>query len=153
MTQKIDDLDKQIIALLQEDGRISNRKIAQQLGGISEGTVRIRIKNLREKRMLLVGPIVSPEAGGLAVTAVIYISAHSDYLDDYLQKFTEFKEAKFVSRLMGGKHQILIVVLVRDRAALRHLIFDRIKSLPGINDVTTEEAITNFRMDYKWAIL
>lgn len=41
----IDDLDRQLIAILSSDARVSNRKIAADLG-VTEGTVRGRIKRL-----------------------------------------------------------------------------------------------------------
>ena len=43
----IDELDHQLIEILSKDARISNRKIAADLG-VTEGTVRGRIKRLQQ---------------------------------------------------------------------------------------------------------
>ena len=42
----LDNLDKQLIDMLSRDARVSNRKIAVELG-VTEGTVRGRIKRLQ----------------------------------------------------------------------------------------------------------
>ena len=43
----MDELDRKIVGILQQDGRASNAKIARQLG-VSEGTIRRRLKRLIE---------------------------------------------------------------------------------------------------------
>lgn len=48
---KIDETDKRILEILTEDGRIPNNEIASKLD-ISEGTVRNRIKKLKEGNFL-----------------------------------------------------------------------------------------------------
>ncbi|MCK4782394.1 MAG: AsnC family protein, partial [Desulfobacteraceae bacterium] len=46
-----DAIDRAIISYLQYDGRMAYTKIARELG-ISEGTVRSRVKRLMESKML-----------------------------------------------------------------------------------------------------
>ena len=46
-----DELDLQLIELLSRDARVSNRKIAAELG-VTEGTVRGRIKRLQQDRLI-----------------------------------------------------------------------------------------------------
>ena len=48
---KIDDLDQKIIQLLSTDARLSNRKIATQLG-FTEGTIRSRVKRLEDENFI-----------------------------------------------------------------------------------------------------
>ena len=52
MGQKIDNLDRNIIKLLSENARLSNRKIAAQLG-FTEGTIRERVKRLEKDNFIL----------------------------------------------------------------------------------------------------
>ncbi len=53
MPKPIDDLDRKIIELLREDGRAPNKLIAAKLG-VSETTVAIRIRSLRERKVMIV---------------------------------------------------------------------------------------------------
>jgi DNA-binding Lrp family transcriptional regulator len=48
---QLDQLDQQLIAILALDARVSNRKIAADLG-MTEGTVRGRIKRLQQEGMI-----------------------------------------------------------------------------------------------------
>ena len=51
MGQKIDNLDRNIIKLLSGNARLSNRKIAAQLG-FTEGTIRERVKRLEKDNFI-----------------------------------------------------------------------------------------------------
>ena len=50
-TPVLDDLDRQLIDILARDARVSNRKIAGDLG-VTEGTVRGRIKRLQQDKLI-----------------------------------------------------------------------------------------------------
>ncbi|MDE2436305.1 MAG: AsnC family transcriptional regulator, partial [Sphingomonadales bacterium] len=47
----LDHLDRQLIETLSSDARVSNRKIASELG-VTEGTVRGRIKRLQQDGLI-----------------------------------------------------------------------------------------------------
>ena len=49
---QLDQLDRQLIDILAKDARVSNRKIAADLG-VTEGTVRGRIKRLQQEGLCL----------------------------------------------------------------------------------------------------
>lgn len=66
-----DELDEQVIALLVEDGRISNREIGRRLS-ISEGSVRQRLKRLEEGKIIRLGVVCAPDK--LAPTYAAYMS-------------------------------------------------------------------------------
>lgn len=48
---QLDQLDRQLIDILAKDARVSNRKIAADLG-VTEGTVRGRIKRLQQEGLI-----------------------------------------------------------------------------------------------------
>ncbi|MFM2372947.1 MAG: hypothetical protein RIS85_2669, partial [Pseudomonadota bacterium] len=52
-----DDLDRNIALMLSEDARLSFRKIAADLG-VTEGTVRGRVKRLQQAGLLKFVPII-----------------------------------------------------------------------------------------------
>lgn len=57
---KLDDIDKSIISMLNEDGRLNNNEIARTLS-VSEGTVRNRIKKLAEAGLLKISGMINPD--------------------------------------------------------------------------------------------
>ena len=66
----MDELDRKIIALLQMDGRASNAKIAREVG-VSEGTVRRRLRRLIQEDVVNVVAVPNLEKLGYATTALI----------------------------------------------------------------------------------
>src|SRR5947207_5762878 len=68
-----DELDRQIISLLQQDGRRPNTEIAQQLG-VTETTVRKRIGRLVSENLIKVVAVASPEVVGMTMSAIIGIT-------------------------------------------------------------------------------
>jgi Lrp/AsnC family transcriptional regulator, regulator for asnA, asnC and gidA len=67
-----DDLNKQIIALLQEDGRLPYDEMAARLG-VSAGTVRNRVTRMREAGLLQIVAVVDPVAVDYETDAMLGI--------------------------------------------------------------------------------
>ena len=66
----MDDLDRKIIAILQSNGRASNAQIARNVG-VSEGTVRRRVRRLIEEAVIRVVAIPDLEKLGYGTVALI----------------------------------------------------------------------------------
>jgi DNA-binding Lrp family transcriptional regulator len=64
---RIDHLDRAIILLLQEDGRMSARDISRRLGGITDRAVRYRIERLVRSGAISVIAVVNNEVVGYPV--------------------------------------------------------------------------------------
>jgi Lrp/AsnC family transcriptional regulator for asnA, asnC and gidA len=59
MTMRVDKVDWDIIRILEKNGRAANKDIAEQIG-VSEGTVRNRIKKLTDNRFLRIRGLTNP---------------------------------------------------------------------------------------------
>lgn len=57
----MDEMDQKIIAILTADGRAGNNTIARELG-VSEGTIRNRVRKLCESGLLRVSAKINPES-------------------------------------------------------------------------------------------
>ena len=79
---QFDALDKKIIQTLEENGRITNKKIAQDLN-VSEGTVRNRINRLIEQNHLKVKGLINPETDEkkVLVYVMIKLSGNRDSIE------------------------------------------------------------------------
>jgi len=67
-----DDLNKQIIAMLQDDGRLPYDEMAARLG-VSAGTVRNRVTRMREAGLLQIVAVVDPVAVDYETDAMLGI--------------------------------------------------------------------------------
>ena len=72
MNLTIDATDRQIIALLQADGRASNVDIARAVG-VTEGTVRKRVERLLSEGIIRVVAVPNVDKLGLEVETVIML--------------------------------------------------------------------------------
>ena len=63
MAHSVDEFDREIIGLLQQDGRLANVEIARALG-ITEGTVRKRLERLLSEGIIRIMAVADPVALG-----------------------------------------------------------------------------------------
>ena len=97
----MDELDRKIIALLQLDGRASNAKIAREVG-VSEGTVRRRLRRLVKDDMVKVVAVPNLEKLGYATTALIGISTGPGKSDTVADAIAAMEEAHYVAITTGS---------------------------------------------------
>ena len=126
--KKLDETDRKIIEILQEDGRISMKDLGKLIG-LTSPAVSERIKRL-ENCGIISGykAIINPDALGRNIKAFIHISLPGS------QSYAEFLEnAKSDPRIVECHHITgddcsLLKVLVRDMQELENVI-DSIKKI------------------------
>ena len=92
----MDELDNEIVRILQRDGRASNAGIARDVG-VSEGTVRRRLKRPVQREFIQVVALPDPTKMGFESQALIGIQVDPDKMDqvaDGTQAVQEAKRAK-----------------------------------------------------------
>ena len=76
----MDTLDRKIITLLETNGRASNARIARDVG-VSEGTVRRRLKRLIQDNIINVVALPDPGKLGYNSEAIIGVQVDPDQVD------------------------------------------------------------------------
>ena len=97
----MDELDRKIIALLQLDGRASNAKIAREVG-VSEGTVRRRLRRLIKEDVVKVVAVPNLEKLGYATTALIGLQTGPGKSDSVAEEIASLDEAHYVAITTGA---------------------------------------------------
>ena len=97
----MDELDRKIIALLQLDGRASNAKIAREVG-VSEGTVRRRLRRLVQDDVVKVIAVPNLEKLGYATTALIGLQTGPGKSDSVAESIAKLDEAHYVAITTGA---------------------------------------------------
>ena len=92
----VDDLDNQIVEILKKDGRASNAHIARALG-VSEGTVRRRLRMLIEGGVIHVNVSLDPVKMGLTTEAIIGLEVDPDKMDPVCASLADFDEIGYVT--------------------------------------------------------
>jgi len=131
---ELDDLDRTIIAMLGEDGRLSASEIAQRIGNVSERTIRNRITALLQSKMIVIGAIPDPTAMGREVQADIMIEVEPGMVECVAVALGEFDEVGYLAATTG-RFNLSAAVAVATHAELQDFCETAIGSLPGVRRV------------------
>ncbi len=132
---KIDETDRKIMGLLQEDARQSNAAIARIIG-VSEATIRRRIKIMVEQGTLSVRAVPNPLSFGLTTTAIIGVDVQPDTLDSVADAMNERAEVGFLA-VSTGRYDLISWVLVKDLDELRNFLEAFLAKVPGVRKTET----------------
>lgn len=137
MSSEIDEVDKVILEMLQDDARSSFRKIAQKIG-VSEATIFVRVKKLLTRGVISrFTAIVSPEHVGKGLTAFVLISADPKKLQAVFEALNEIDDICEIYDVTGSYYGV-VKIRTKDREELKKII-DKIGLIDGI--ARTETAI------------
>ncbi len=128
-SELIDDLSRQIIAQLQQNGRRSFASIAQETG-LSEAAVRQRVRRLVDAHIMQVVAVVNPLALGLARMALIGIKAEGD-LREIASRLALIEQVDYVV-MCAGSFDILVELLCESDEHMLALVNDSIRAVPGV---------------------
>jgi Lrp/AsnC family transcriptional regulator, regulator for asnA, asnC and gidA len=130
----LDELDRTIISLLTEDGRLSASEIASKIGTASERTVRNRIAALLQSRMITIGAIPDPTAMGRDVQADIMIEVEPGRIEEVAIALGEFDEVGYLAATCG-RFNLTGSLFVKTHADLLDFCENTIGRLPGVRRV------------------
>jgi Lrp/AsnC family transcriptional regulator for asnA, asnC and gidA len=126
----VDRLDTSIIDILQSDGRASNAGISRRVG-VSEGTVRRRLKRLIQDEFIQVVALPDPAKMGLHSEALVGLQVDADRLDMVAGDLSGLKEVTWVA-MTTGQYDIFAWVSVESSEALGILLRTKIGAIPGV---------------------
>ena len=125
-----DATDWKIIGILQE-GWVPNNTIARQLG-VSEGTVRTRLKRLKDAGILTIRALINPDV--LANKQLVLVAmnvAESRLLESKAQEISNLSNVISVS-LASGRYDLLAEVLVDSNKGLVLFLTEELSRIEGI---------------------
>lgn len=132
---RLDPTDEAIIAQLQEDGRRPSRTIARALG-ISEPTLRWRLRRLLESGVLRIAAIADPFRLGYQVQAAILLRVAPGALQRVVDELAAWPEVMYVSSCTG-RVDVYVQVVCRDQQDLWQLLAIRLPAVGGIVETET----------------
>jgi len=135
----LDRTDRMIIALLQKDGRVSNKALAAEVG-IAPSTCSERVQRLRDSGVFRgFHAEVEPDALGIGLQALVVVRLRR-HAEDLVNRFwahaEEMPEVKAVYHLSGG-NDFLCHVVVKDSDHLRRVAVTGFTSLPEVAHIET----------------
>jgi Lrp/AsnC family transcriptional regulator for asnA, asnC and gidA len=143
----LDRVDREIISLLQRDGRRAYGAIAEEVG-LSEAAVRRRVQRLRDSGVMQIVAITDPLQLGFGREALVGIRVHGD-VRLVADKIAAIEEANYVV-MTAGSFDIIAELIAVDDDALVHLLNDSIRSIPGVTEVETFLYLKLSKQTYAW---
>ncbi|MSQ07360.1 MAG: Lrp/AsnC family transcriptional regulator [Dehalococcoidia bacterium] len=131
----MDDLDHKIINLMRVDGRASNAKIAREVG-VSEGTVRRRLRRLVADDVVKIIAVPNLEKLGYATTALIGIQTGPGKQDTVANALALLPEAQYVA-ITTGAYDVFVWTGLPSAEALGDFLRDKIGLIPGVQRTET----------------
>lgn len=136
----LDKIDRQILALLRENARISNLELAETVN-LSPTPCARRVKQL-EDAGIITGYSVTTDPRKLGYQLSVYIAISMDKhtaerFSNFEKKLREFPEVVSCSIVTGRSEDYLIKALVKDMAHYEEFLLHRLNRIEGIAQVHT----------------
>ena len=131
----MDELDGKIVQLLQRDGRASNARLAREVG-VSEGTVRRRLKRLVEDDVIDVIAVPNMEKMGYGTAALIGLQTDPGHVDKVADALVRLAETHYVA-ITSGAYDIFAWVAVESTGKLGTFLRSKVGVIPGVSRTET----------------
>ena len=136
----LDKIDRQILALLRENARMSNLELAESVN-LSPTPCARRVKQL-EDAGIITGFSITTDPRKLGYQLSVYIAISMDKhtaerFSNFEKKLREFPEVVSCSIVTGRSEDYLIKALVKDMAHYEEFLLHRLNRIEGIAQVHT----------------
>ena len=132
----MDELDRNLLRILKDNGRISFRELAHQMG-VSSQTISDRIAKMVEKGIIK-GFTIMVDQGkvGYPITFAVELDVDITKMEEIQRELMLYPELHQI-HVMTGDHDILVLGVARDITHLYEIIEKRISNIEGIKATKT----------------
>lgn len=142
---RFDETDAAIVAQLNESPRMAFREISRRLG-MSEATVRARVKRLQDSDVLRFVTFVDPRGFGRLVLGVALVDVEAAAHEDVVAELVTWPEVVYLSTLIG-EHSLQLQLCAEDESALWHTLH-RVRLLGGVVGLRSQVEATVHKLAY-----
>ncbi|MDF0544093.1 Lrp/AsnC family transcriptional regulator [Sphingobium sp. H39-3-25] len=139
----IDDIDLQILAELQDDGRMTNVDLARRVGLTAPPCLR-RVRALEENGAIKsYHAVVDPGTLGYTITVFAMVSLRSQAeadlkaFEDHVAKLPEVREC----HMLNGEIDFILKVVAKDLQSFQQFLTSRLTPAPNVASVKTSLTI------------
>jgi len=141
---ELDDLDKQIIKILQGDGRASNVSIAKRIG-VGHTRVRDRILRMEESGVIEgYRVMINPLLLGYGILCIVQLKVDQGF--DFAELITELLQIDEVVEVVNitGQFDAHIRIWAKDVTHLREILYDKLSRLPAHKSTSSTIVLKEF---------
>lgn len=126
----LDQLDKKIIMELRGNARRSYTELAKVLG-VSEGTVRNRVKNLQKKKIIKFEAVINPHAIGYNFITIMALQVRVADLSEVADMLVKMPNVYYLA-FVTGRYDLVAILMSRTTEELSQFIKDNISNMTAI---------------------
>ena len=147
---QLDELDKKLLTILQDDARTQSSAIARETG-YNENTIRYRIDRLKKHGVIKeFTALLNPRAIGLPIAAIMMITTEPNQLREVFQQLAILEETKHILQATG-KHDLIVVAHYPDMKTMNDAS-QKIKSMTGVKAAEIHLATGLIKVDTKFNV-
>src|SRR5690554_3584616 len=99
--------------------------------GVSEGTIRKRVKRLEENGVMKTVGVTDPLKMGLDTVAFIWFKIDRHHMDSVIEELESLEAVRYLAVTTGG-HDLVAMVVLANRSELVTLLNDQFARIEGI---------------------
>ncbi|TWD79980.1 AsnC family transcriptional regulator [Kribbella amoyensis] len=127
----LDEVDRQIVAALSQDGRLSIRALADQVH-ISRANAYARVERLTATGVITgFTATVDPLKLGLATSAYVTLSLRQSSWRTLREQLQAIPEVHHIA-LVGGDFDAILLVRAADNEGLRRVVLEKLQAIPEV---------------------
>lgn len=148
--RRLDATERQMVELLQEDGRLSVAELARALR-VTEVTARRKLKRLLADGIIRVVATVDPFDVGYETPVIIGLKVQRGMLDSVASALSRFPQVRYVGA-STGRVDLIIEVVTRTNQDLAEFLMNELQSIDGITDSETNLIVRIYKQTWHWNI-
>jgi Lrp/AsnC family leucine-responsive transcriptional regulator len=141
--RSLDDIDRKIVAALQEDARLTTLQLAEQVG-LSPSPCARRVRVLEDSGVITgYVAVVDQQEVGLPVSVFASVKLErqrEEELDRFARAVTQWPEV-LDCYLMTGAQDFLMRIVVRDLAAYERFLKEKLTRVEGVSSIESSFAL------------
>jgi Lrp/AsnC family transcriptional regulator for asnA, asnC and gidA len=146
----LDDLDKKLLTILQDDARVSASEISRKTG-YNENTIRYRIERLKKSGVIKeFTALLNPRMIGLPFAAIMMITTEPNQLKEVFETLARLEETKHILQATG-KHDLIVVAHYPSMDAM-NAASQKIKSMFGVKEAEIHLATGMIKVETKFDV-
>ncbi len=145
----MDRTDERIIEVLREDGRASNRAIAEALD-LSARVVSSRVDGMVERRELRVTAVADLFEAGNDLVLAVGVAVRGRATLAVAEELARL-EAVCAVNVVSGEFDLEVLLLSADHETLRDFVSNRLSSIDGIDRLSPALGLELFKFESAWS--
>lgn len=147
----LDNIDRQLISMLQVDGRRSYTSIASELG-VSEGAIRYRAQRLTKSGIIQIVAVTDPLRVGYDLLTMVDVCVRAGMVEAVTDRMCEIDAVNWVTIIAGDAAQIRCEILSQNTEHLRKVLHEEIEAIDGILSMQTTMITKIHKTNLGWGI-